>query len=360
MITEETGFALPWKWRLALSRSDGFAFTTLLITLVIIYANSFHAAFQYDDLLNIVKNPNLEVQSWSWSGIEKTFYGPQTHSTTINRPLAYLTFAANRYLHQDKVFGYHVINFAIHYLTAVFLYLFVRNALHLPICGSRYAHTANGIALIAAFFWSTHPIQVTAVTYIVQRMAAMAGMFTILAMYAYLKARTALPSMKRWTFFALCTVAGVCAVASKENAAMLPVTLYLFDLILLRNRQTENRRSYLIVGVLSLAILFTLSFYYVDFAKISEAYSDRPFTLTQRLLTEPRVIVFYLSLILYPLPSRLTLLHDFTISTGWLTPWTNPRRSCASRSRMNSPPSHGVMQIRAMDSAVAMVMVHSG
>jgi tetratricopeptide (TPR) repeat protein len=321
MITEETGFALPLRWRFNFCRSCAFAFIALFIVLGMIYANSFQASFQYDDLLNIVKNPNIEVRHWSWSGIQKTFYGPHTHSLKINRPLAYLSFAVNYFFHQDKVFGYHLVNFTIHYLSAVFLFLFIKYALHLPICAGRYAHTADSIALVAAFFWAAHPIQVTAVTYIVQRMAAMAGMFSILAMLAYLKARMALNSIKRLTFFMLCAAAGVLAIASKENAAMLPVTLYLLDLMLLRNRQKETKRVYLVVGVLVLSIVLGLSLFYVDFSSIPASYADRPFTLAQRLLTEPRVIIFYLSLILYPQPSRLALLHDFSISTGFLSPW---------------------------------------
>ena len=48
-----------------------------------------------------------------------------------------------------------------------------------------------GIALLSAVLWASHPIQVTAVTYIVQRMTALAGLFSLLAMYSFLKARTA-------------------------------------------------------------------------------------------------------------------------------------------------------------------------
>ena len=51
-------------------------------------------------------------------------------------------------------------------------------------------------------------------------------------------------------------------------------------------------------------------------------YQKRVFTLEQRLLTEPRVIWFYLSLLFYPIPSRLSLVHDFAISQSLLEPVT--------------------------------------
>ena len=53
------------------------------------------------------------------------------------------------------------------------------------------------------------------------------------------------------------------------------------------------------------------------------ALAGRDFTLAQRLLTEPRVLVDYLHWTLLPDPMVLSLYHDeIRISTGLLTPWT--------------------------------------
>jgi hypothetical protein len=53
------------------------------------------------------------------------------------------------------------------------------------------------------------------------------------------------------------------------------------------------------------------------------ALAGRDFTLAQRLLTEPRVLVDYLHWTLFPDPMVLSLYHDeIAISTGLLTPWT--------------------------------------
>ena len=46
------------------------------------------------------------------------------------------------------------------------------------------------------------------------------------------------------------------------------------------------------------------------------------FTLKERLLTEPRIIIYYLSEIFYPMASRLSLVHDIKISTSFFKPWT--------------------------------------
>jgi Tfp pilus assembly protein PilF len=60
----------------------------------------------------------------------------------------------------------------------------------------------------------------------------------------------------------------------------------------------------------------------VDLIKIAGDYSVRPFSMLERLMTEPRVILFYVSLLLYPTYSRLVLYHDFEISRSLIDPWT--------------------------------------
>ena len=117
------------------------------------------------------------------------------------RPLSYLTFALNYHIGGGNVFGFHVVNFAIHYLASIFLFLIIYNTLRLPLLNDRYEKNAYAIALLSVFFWATHPIQVTAVTLIVQRMASMAGMFYIMGMYFYLKGRTTSSTKKRIGLF---------------------------------------------------------------------------------------------------------------------------------------------------------------
>jgi len=54
--------------------------------------------------------------------------------------------------------------------------------------------------------------------------------------------------------------------------------------------------------------------------RILAGYDRRDFTMGQRVLTQFRVIVFYLGLIFYPHPSRLSLDHDFTLSSSLIDP----------------------------------------
>ncbi|MFC1829852.1 hypothetical protein ACFL0O_09590, partial [Thermodesulfobacteriota bacterium] len=272
MINKENAFNLNINWHLPESRKYAFTFTILFVALIIIYANSFRCGWHFDDYPNIVENTHVHLESLSLKNIVKTFYVKDFEHKGVVRPLSYLSFALNYHIGGFDVFGYHVVNFAIHYVASVFLFLFVYNALQLPILNARYKNIAYAISLLSAFFWATHPIQITAVTYIVQRMASMASMFYIIAMYFYLKARVAKKTWKQATFFSLCGIAAILSFASKENTAMLPVSLYLFDLFLIQGLTNENVKKNLKIIIFPLLIILLLGHLYVDMSTILNDY----------------------------------------------------------------------------------------
>ncbi|MCF8079427.1 MAG: hypothetical protein K9K88_09130 [Desulfobacterales bacterium] len=237
--------------------------------------------------------------------------------------MAYLTLAANHSLGGLDPFGYHVLNFAVHALSALLLFFFTYRIL----CWSAFGKTRSresllSIALLSAALWASHPIQVTAVTYIVQRMAALAGLFTLLAMFSYVEARTAESRLSVGIYTAVCLIFGALAVGSKENAAMLPVNLVLLEIFVVGGRGGKSRRfNVYLFGLAAFLVLFA-GLWFTDIGKILAGYENRPFTLGERLLTEPRVFLFYLSQLFYPVSQRFTMLHDVELSTGLLTPWT--------------------------------------
>jgi len=141
-----------------------FALAGLFISLLIIYWPGFAGDWYLDDFSNIHENPNVHLKTLSVEAITKSFYGvDQTHSR-FTRPLSYLSLALNYYLGSTDPFGYHVVNFAIHYGSSIFLFLLILNILKLPGLDPGYAKTSYSIALLATFLWATHPIQINAVT----------------------------------------------------------------------------------------------------------------------------------------------------------------------------------------------------
>ncbi len=315
----ETIFEKDIGWRLpAGSGRYIFVCVALFLFLVVIYGNSLHGEWIFDDGPNIVENVNVHVKTLSWEEIRKTFY----IAGTFSRPVSYLSFGINHYFGGLNVFGYHLINLFIHYITALLLFSFILRTLKLPLLKEPYTGSSYAIALIATLLWAINPIQVLSVSYIVQRMASLAGMFYIMAMYFYLRGRTGGNRRKNIVFFFLSLLSWLLALGSKENAVMLPVAIFFYDLFLIQGVTRESIKRNIKIFIVPLLIVSFVVIMYTDVAGILGGYSERPFTLKERLLTEPRIIIFYLSLIVYPLSSRMAMFYDIELSRNLFDPWT--------------------------------------
>lgn len=301
------------------------AFLFFLVVLLLVYAPSFSGIWIYDDEPNILSNPNIHIDQIDGSSLKKTFYLKSqdlSKAERVTRPLAYLSFALNWYVGKNQVFGYHVVNFFIHFTTTVFLYLFIKNSLMLPRFDNAYRGSAHTAAFLSAMIWAIHPIHVTAVTYIVQRMASMAGMFTIVSLYAYLKARTAVTRPRVIGFFTASGGCALCAFATKENSAMLPVSLFFYECLLIRGVAGTDVKKMWRWGAPALALVIIAGLLYIDPSRLLDGYENRPFSPVERMMTQSRVVLVYLKMLFYPLQSELTLVHDIDVSTSLWSPWT--------------------------------------
>ncbi len=79
--------SLPWHHLIALGLIAAVA--------LLVYSNTFHAPFHFDDQPNILMNPNIQIRSWSWDSFERLVRN--TYKDTI-RVFSYLTLALNYWL----------------------------------------------------------------------------------------------------------------------------------------------------------------------------------------------------------------------------------------------------------------------
>jgi len=308
----------------------GIAFVLFFFLVLSIYANSFQSSWQFDDKPNIINNHHLHITDLRPQSLVKTLFtdpkNPRQIGQNLYRPVACLTFALNWYFGKDNVVGYHGVNLAIHVLTAFMLFLTTLNILKTPNLERKLGTNAHLITVMAAAFWAVNPIQTQAVTYIVQRMTSIAAMFYISSIFFYVKFRAADTSPRRILLLLGCILMYIFALGSKENTATLPAALYLVEFIGFQDlglRRTK-RVFYggLIVGGALLTVMGAWLFLPGKPLAFIANYDFRPFSLIERLLTEPRILLFYLSLIFYPTPGRLSIEHDFTVSTSLFQPWT--------------------------------------
>jgi tetratricopeptide (TPR) repeat protein len=314
--------------RLSHCRIVLFSIIALSVLIFSIYGNSLDCSWHFDDEPNITTNPNLHLKETTWESLRRALFSDRNNPRVPYRPVACLTFAFNYYFGELEVSGYHLVNVFIHLISSIFLFLFIYQTLNLPSMERNYASKSHFIALLATILWAINPVQTQAVTYIVQRMASLAGMFYIISMFFYLQARTTEANPKKILFFTLCFVSFAMAIGSKENAAMLPLSIFLYEILVIQGITGQKLRRYSrkLVIVIGIILVFCFTYFYIQGGNIFSffvGYEDRQFTLAQRLLTEPRIIVFYITLLLYPDPSRLNIAHSVQISTSFLNPiWT--------------------------------------
>jgi len=299
-------------------------FIILFFLIFLVYSNTFHASWHFDDNPNIVNNPKIQITEITTQSLVRSMQRPG--GADFWRPLAYLTFALNWFAGGKEVFGYHFVNILLHSLSACLLFLTILTIFQTPMLRGKHYETAYAVSLLASALWAVNPIQIQAVTFIVQRMTLLAAFFYISGILSFLKARLTNNRRHYILLFTFCVVCWLLAIASKENAVLLPLSLILIEVIFFRdlsNRQILMRflAVFAAVGV-AVVILGSFLFLGGDLLSMFGGYGDRFFSPMERLMTQPRVLFFYLTLIFCPLPGRLSIDHDIALSTSLMHPWT--------------------------------------
>ena len=299
-------------------------FVILFFLIFLVYSNTFHASWHFDDYPNIVNNPKIQITEINAQALVRSMQHPG--QATYWRPLAYLTFALNWFAGGNEVFGYHFVNILLHFLSACWLFLTILTLFQTPTLRGKHSESVQSVALLASALWAINPIQTQSVTLIVQRMALLAAFFYIGGIFCYLKARLSRIRWQRSILFFMCLTSWLLGMASKETALLLPLTLVLVEAIFFHDLgDAKTKKQFfatLAGGSMMVAIIGGLLFLKGDLWSIFAGYGDRYFTPTERLMTQPRVLVFYLTLIFCPLPGRLSIDHDVALSTSLMHPWT--------------------------------------
>ncbi len=293
---------------------------SLLIVIIcfLVYSNTFEAPFQFDDKPGIVENRYLHLKELSLSKL----VAAAIKGRNSNRPVSNLSFSLNYYIGGLNVFGYHLVNLLIHALAGIILYFLLVTTLDLGPLRGKFERREQ-LALIIALLWVVHPVQTQSVTYIVQRMSSMAGMLCLLSLYLYVQGRLGRTrGFKAWCYSGSGT-AGVLALGSKEIAGVLPLMLVLYEFYFFQGLDFRViRRKWLqVIGVLIIFLIIVLVYLGPHFVReVLAGYRDWDFTLGERLLTQGRVVMYYLSLLLFPSPSRLNVDYEFSISHSLFNP----------------------------------------
>lgn len=280
--------------------------------------------FVLDDGFNILQNRLLYVEVLRADDLINAALS--FHDGIGGRPLPMLSFALDywRAGSMDAT-TFKTTNLFIHGFTVFFLALFLRRLLLLA---DWAPSSAAAGALIFALAWGIHPLQVSSVMYVVQRMQTMETLFLVLALWAYLgmrqiqiagTGRGRLQGVGVLVFWSL-------ALACKEDAPLLFAFCLALELTVLRFRAAQAdiakgwRQTYLLLTLLGLLVyLFVVVPHYWSW----DSYAGRNFSSLERLMTQARVLGMHLGQIVFPYPDSMTFIYDgLPVSRSLWQPWT--------------------------------------
>jgi len=311
----------------AFSRSLVFTWIVLIALTCAIYQIGFSGDFFFDDGPNIVQNSDVHLARFDSDGLTRAFFSGS--SGPLGRPLAMLSFAINHFFAGLDPATYKLTNLVIHLLTALALAVLTSQIIaqlgRMDV--GRVVPNQQWLVLSVIAVWMLHPIQLSNVLYIVQRMNSLAALFTVSAMIGYLYGRVLLDQQRSGVGWAIIIgsflLFGLLGVLSKENAALLPLYLGVLELTLFSRRGMAMNVRCAIGSFFSAIIL--LPFLIACYLLINDpgilSYEFREFTLPERLLTQFRLLLWYMQLIAIPDISQMgVFLDDVRLSRSLFNP----------------------------------------
>ncbi len=269
------------------------SFIVMFVLVVMVYFPSLTGGFIYDDFWSLQKLSEVNG-SITWDSIKAFLMSSDTGP--LKRPLSMLTFLIDAKDWPAEPYSFKVTNLIIHVINGILLFCLLLTILKL-----RFSDKQK--VLIIAFFstllWMMHPFLVSTVAYIVQRMAMLPVLFSLLSMLLYLKIR--LKFSDQLTFKAVCYLVIVVygltlfAALSKENGLLLLLYIPLFEYLVCQKYLGITAMTKQLKWVFYyLPIILFVSAFIVKFPDFYHGYAERDFGLYERLLSEPRALSKYL------------------------------------------------------------------
>ena len=203
-----------------------FCVATVVCITIWAYRPALDAPWILDDARNIVDSPALRWTELSIENVKAVLDSALLRA----RPVANFSFGIDHLLWGLEPRGFHATNIAIH--LAVGLALLWLSVLYVTVTSGlptrpKSIHVAL-LALAPVALFLLHPLNTQAVTYVVQRMASMAALFTLIAFGCYLVARYRLTSRPAG-WYAAALLAWALGMGSKENAVMVLPVIFLYE-----------------------------------------------------------------------------------------------------------------------------------
>jgi len=299
----------------------------LCLLTVVIYRPGLTGDYMFDDRPNLLENRRLDMDTLDMDSLQAAAFS--SRAGLLRRPISMASFALNRYFFGIAPRSYKVVNLTIHLLTGLGLWLLGSLILRAYV---RFREpdfspvAARWLPAVVAGLWLVHPLNLTTVLYIVQRMTGLSALFSVAGLCLYLLGRLRMREGRPGLPYILGGLLGFgsLAVFSKENGVLLPLFMLVLEYTLFRfrdrNGRVDRRIAAFFVLCVAVPALLTLLVLLFEPGKLMN-YTSKTFTPGERLLTEARVLMFYLRMTIMPSINELGLYHDdIVLSRSLLDP----------------------------------------
>lgn len=296
-----------------------FAYVLFILFICICaYWSGLKGDFLFDDY------PNLQdlgtygtIDSWEKAKnfINNGFAGP------TGRPISLASFLINDNTWPSIAYSFKLTNLYIHLINGLLLFwatlLLLKN----------YNYSEKKIIYISILsfgMWLLHPYFVSTTLYVVQRMAQLATLFSLIGIVGYFKGRLLINDKPITAYIVMSISIGfatILATYSKENGALLPLLILVIEFC---NPDKSSKPIWqwqaVCLWLPSIAIaIFMLSC--VDFS--SDPWPNRNFNQVERLYSEVRIVSEYIYNLYVPEIEGRGLFQDgYNVSKGLLEPLT--------------------------------------
>ena len=301
------------RWIEARLEKDRNIVLILAAAAVIAYLNSIEVPFILDDFGSISNNYAIHTL-FDFDALWK-FYA--------NRIVLYFTLSLNYAVHDNGVEGYHVVNILIHIINGMLLYCIIYRLLSLPyFAGKLLSRHKRLVSASIALLFIVHPIQVNAVSYIIQRTASLAATFYFAAILLFIKYRM----QNKVRHFVLMMVFIILAMFTKENTITIPFMLLLIELFFFTGiGKTAWYKRILIFLIIfaTVPIIPGTNLLLKGYSQSDPNVSFKASTSMDRMqyfYTELNVVLYYIRLMFIPDRQNFDYSNDWAVSK---TIWDN-------------------------------------
>lgn len=282
----------------------------LLAVVWLVFFPALNGPLLLDDVGSVVTSKITEL---SIAEVERV--ATSNNSGIFGRPIPVITFALNYYIWPDSVVSLKVTNLVIHTINTALVFILAVNIFVRSNLQESRKHTTL-LALTVTLFWAIHPLQVSTVMYVVQRMTLLMTLFTLISLLSYIKFRKKPPRNALTSLLAILLILGsaVLACLCKENGALVFAYFLLLEITLFRSSiksfvQNPTASAIplfccyipIMIGIFGVALLFE---------QLTTGYSYREYDMFQRLITEPGIVAMYLNMIVLPDLNDMYFYHD--------------------------------------------------